>query len=166
MAELADAQDLGSCGRKAVGVQVPPSAPRFPPICANTQRIRPLLSFSLRWSSMERSQRARDISLARMTQTTSSGGMITYLPLLLAVPILLIPVARILRLAGYSRWWCLLALVPVVNIPIILIPVARVLRRAGHTRWWCLVALIPLVNLVCLWIVAYAPWAAAGNNSN
>ena len=29
VAELADAQDLGSCGRKAVGVQIPPSAPRF-----------------------------------------------------------------------------------------------------------------------------------------
>ena len=27
MAELADAQDLGSCGREAVGVQIPPSAP-------------------------------------------------------------------------------------------------------------------------------------------
>src|SRR5260370_34648806 len=30
VAELADAQDLGSCGRKAVGVQLPPSAPKFP----------------------------------------------------------------------------------------------------------------------------------------
>jgi hypothetical protein len=30
VAELADAQDLGSCGRKAVGVQIPPSAPKFP----------------------------------------------------------------------------------------------------------------------------------------
>jgi hypothetical protein len=29
VAELADAQDLGSCGRKAVGVQLPPSAPDF-----------------------------------------------------------------------------------------------------------------------------------------
>src|SRR5579863_9587890 len=29
VAELADAQDLGSCGRKAVGVQIPPSAPAF-----------------------------------------------------------------------------------------------------------------------------------------
>jgi hypothetical protein len=29
VAELADAQDLGSCGRKAVGVQLPPSAPRL-----------------------------------------------------------------------------------------------------------------------------------------
>jgi hypothetical protein len=28
VAELADAQDLGSCGREAVGVQLPPSAPR------------------------------------------------------------------------------------------------------------------------------------------
>jgi hypothetical protein len=27
VAELADAQDLGSCGRKAVGVQISPSAP-------------------------------------------------------------------------------------------------------------------------------------------
>ena len=27
VAELADAQDLGSCGREAVGVQLPPSAP-------------------------------------------------------------------------------------------------------------------------------------------
>src|SRR5215469_17197712 len=44
VAELADAQDLGSCGRKAVGVQLPPSAPiiliklihgrgNFPRIC-------------------------------------------------------------------------------------------------------------------------------------
>ena len=38
VAELADAQDLGSCGRKAVGVQLPPSAPlilfllRFPDV--------------------------------------------------------------------------------------------------------------------------------------
>jgi hypothetical protein len=30
VAELADAQDLGSCGRKAVGVQIPPSAPNTP----------------------------------------------------------------------------------------------------------------------------------------
>ena len=29
VAELADAQDLGSCGRKAVGVQLPPSASLF-----------------------------------------------------------------------------------------------------------------------------------------
>jgi hypothetical protein len=29
VAELADAQDLGSCGRKALGVQVPPPAPSF-----------------------------------------------------------------------------------------------------------------------------------------
>src|SRR6266481_5976245 len=29
VAELADAQDLGSCGRKAVGVQIPPSALPF-----------------------------------------------------------------------------------------------------------------------------------------
>src|SRR5579863_616172 len=29
VAELADAQDLGSCGRKAVGVQIPPSAPTY-----------------------------------------------------------------------------------------------------------------------------------------
>ena len=29
VAELADAQDLGSCGRKAVGVQIPPSAPKY-----------------------------------------------------------------------------------------------------------------------------------------
>jgi hypothetical protein len=29
VAELADAQDLGSCGRKAVGVQIPPSAPNL-----------------------------------------------------------------------------------------------------------------------------------------
>jgi hypothetical protein len=29
VAELADAQDLGSCGRKAVGVQLPPSADHF-----------------------------------------------------------------------------------------------------------------------------------------
>jgi hypothetical protein len=27
VAELADAQDLGSCGREAMGVQLPPSAP-------------------------------------------------------------------------------------------------------------------------------------------
>jgi hypothetical protein len=37
VAELADAQDLGSCGRKAVGVQIPPSAPTyllaFSPVC-------------------------------------------------------------------------------------------------------------------------------------
>ena len=37
VAELADAQDLGSCGRKAVGVQIPPSAPThllaFFPVC-------------------------------------------------------------------------------------------------------------------------------------
>jgi hypothetical protein len=29
VAELADAQDLGSCGREAVGVQLPPSADQF-----------------------------------------------------------------------------------------------------------------------------------------
>jgi len=34
--------------------------------------------------------------------------------LLLAVPLLMI--ARVLRRAGFSRWWALLALVPVVNL--------------------------------------------------
>ena len=52
VAELADAQDLGSCGRKAVGVQLPPSALAFqksaknavladiPEVCHATRRIR------------------------------------------------------------------------------------------------------------------------------
>lgn len=26
------------------------------------------------------------------------------------------PIARILRKAGRSRWWCLIALIPIVNI--------------------------------------------------
>ncbi len=30
VAELVYAQDLGSCGRKAVWVRLPPSAPKFP----------------------------------------------------------------------------------------------------------------------------------------
>src|SRR5579864_2501584 len=30
VAELADTQDLGSCGLKTVGVQIPPPAPNFP----------------------------------------------------------------------------------------------------------------------------------------
>lgn len=34
--------------------------------------------------------------------------------LLLAVPLLMI--ARVLRRAGFSRWWVLLVLVPVVNL--------------------------------------------------
>lgn len=34
--------------------------------------------------------------------------------LLLAVPLLMI--ARVLRRAGFSRWWALLVLVPVVNV--------------------------------------------------
>jgi hypothetical protein len=34
--------------------------------------------------------------------------------LLLAVPLLMI--ARVLRRAGYSRWWALLVLVPVANV--------------------------------------------------
>jgi hypothetical protein len=31
-------------------------------------------------------------------------------------PILLAPVALILRRAGFSRWWCILWAIPVVNI--------------------------------------------------
>jgi hypothetical protein len=40
VAELADAQDLGSCGRKAVGVQLPPSADQLLRLgrkCANNR---------------------------------------------------------------------------------------------------------------------------------
>ena len=36
VAELADAQDLGSCDRKAVGVQIPPSAP---PLQERSERL-------------------------------------------------------------------------------------------------------------------------------
>ena len=35
VAELADAQDLGSCGREAVGVQLPPSALEIPLIASS-----------------------------------------------------------------------------------------------------------------------------------
>src|SRR3989449_3511323 len=53
VAELADAQDLGSCGRKAVGVQLPPSAPKFPferpcPGCSASKGfLRPATGYSL-----------------------------------------------------------------------------------------------------------------------
>jgi predicted PurR-regulated permease PerM len=29
--------------------------------------------------------------------------------------VLLVPVARILRRAGFSRWWCILAVIPLVG---------------------------------------------------
>lgn len=38
------------------------------------------------------------------------------IPLILILPLLLIPVARILRRTGHNPWWCLLVIVPFVNL--------------------------------------------------
>jgi hypothetical protein len=50
VAELADAQDLGSCGRKAVGVQLPPSAI---PLCAIPERV-VFAFFKRTWGALRR----------------------------------------------------------------------------------------------------------------
>ena len=44
------------------------------------------------------------------------GGAIAFIPLLLILPLFLIPVARILRRTGHTRWWCLIAWIPLVNL--------------------------------------------------
>jgi uncharacterized membrane protein YhaH (DUF805 family) len=49
-------------------------------------------------------------------QQPTPGGIALFLPLLFILPILLIPVARILRRTGHSRWWCLLGFIPFVNL--------------------------------------------------
>lgn len=46
---------------------------------------------------------------------TPANGFITFIPLIILSLVFLIPVARILRRTGHSRWWCLLALIPLVN---------------------------------------------------
>jgi hypothetical protein len=49
-----------------------------------------------------------------MNQATPSAvGFL--LPLILISLLFLPPVARILRRTGHSRWWCLIAWIPLVN---------------------------------------------------
>jgi uncharacterized membrane protein YhaH (DUF805 family) len=43
------------------------------------------------------------------------GGIFGFLPIIIILLLTLPPVARILRRTGYSRWSCLLALIPLVN---------------------------------------------------
>lgn len=47
---------------------------------------------------------------------TAPGGVAVFLALIFMLPLLLIPVARILRRTGHSRWWCLIAWIPLVDI--------------------------------------------------
>jgi len=44
------------------------------------------------------------------------SGIAFFIPLIIIVTLLLIPIARILRRTGHSRWWCLIAWIPIVNI--------------------------------------------------
>ena len=53
-----------------------------------------------------------------MTSETTSAAM-QFVPLLLTAVILLamvLPIARILRRAGYRRIWCIIVIVPLVNL--------------------------------------------------
>lgn len=52
------------------------------------------------------------VALERLSVEPSPAELMALL--LLAVPLLM--VARVLRRAGFSRWWALLVLVPVVNL--------------------------------------------------
>jgi uncharacterized membrane protein YhaH (DUF805 family) len=53
--------------------------------------------------------------IAVLRSLTESPSLVAVLALvLLAVPMVLI--ARVLRRAGYSSWWVLLVLVPLVNV--------------------------------------------------
>src|SRR6266849_10772275 len=83
VAELADAQDLGSCGRKAVGVQIPPSAPcllgirgkaRIPAFCAAFVRLG-LDRKAQTLATVPRSPRLHGISRGTTrTVSTTAGG--------------------------------------------------------------------------------------------
>lgn len=69
-----------------------------------------------------------------------------------------IPVAQILHRAGFSRWFALLILVPIVNIVALWIWAFEILPRAGFSRWLALLLLVPIGNIVALWIFAFAKW--------
>src|SRR5450755_2995305 len=51
VAELADAQDLGSCGRKVVGVQIPPPAPS---LLKTPLKVRRIIRFRFADGTLER----------------------------------------------------------------------------------------------------------------
>ncbi len=45
-----------------------------------------------------------------------SLSMFHWLIVILILVLYFVPVVKILRKAGYSGWWCLIAFVPIVNI--------------------------------------------------
>jgi uncharacterized membrane protein YhaH (DUF805 family) len=45
-----------------------------------------------------------------------AGSVVHGIAVIVFLVLYLFPVARIIRKAGYSGWWCLLALVPLVNL--------------------------------------------------
>lgn len=47
--------------------------------------------------------------------TPEPSGLVLFLPLIIVSAIALIPLQQIIHRTGYSRWWCLLLFVPIVN---------------------------------------------------
>src|SRR6267143_6275056 len=66
VAELADAQDLGSCGRKAVGVRLPPSAPNLVSLLTPSNSVD--LRFGDRCSAFEKIKVASFVGLLDVLQ--------------------------------------------------------------------------------------------------
>src|ERR1035438_8861693 len=82
-------------------------------------------------------RRQSNVSVLAATQRVGSGGLVFGLVFVLIV---LIPAGRILRRTGYSPWYCLLLLIPLVNIVMIFVfafstwPVDRAPRGYGLGR--------------------------------
>src|SRR5882724_8776950 len=74
VAELADAQDLGSCGRKAVGVQIPPSAPKYPASQNCLDTARQFILYAPGLSDLGASHGARRTRLTQSIQSARSAG--------------------------------------------------------------------------------------------
>ena len=52
----------------------------------------------------------------KMGMGMNMGGFGMAFPLLLYIVLIALPVALIIGKAGYSRWWTILALIPMVNL--------------------------------------------------
>lgn len=50
------------------------------------------------------------------TPTTTPSGFALFLPLIIIALTLLVPIARILRRTGHSRWCCVLGMIPLANM--------------------------------------------------
>ena len=69
-----------------------------------------------------------------------------------------VPILNVLLncdMAGKSRWWFFLCLVPLVNIVIFAVLWYESARRAGFNGWLGVMVLVPLVNIIALCIMAF-----------